>query len=873
MRRRPLVFALLLILVPAGAHAQPPAPTPVVTAPVVLSHVDAVYPASAVPTAQHIDVVLAVTVDADGNVSRVDVLESGGDAVDEAAKTAVRQWKFRPATRGGQPIKSRIKVPFHFAPLAPPQEITPKPQTEPVVPGNVVGQQAGGQAVTGPSPESLGQPAAASPSSPAPPPPAPPPPSAPPAPQDVEVHGRTAPPLQGASDFRIRIEELKDIPRANASDVLKLAPGIMLQNEGGEGHAEQVFLRGFDAREGQDLELTVGGVPINEAGNLHGNGYADTHFIIPELIQGLRVLEGPFDTRQGNFAVAGSADYELGLEQRGLTAKYTQGSYGTERALLTWGPKDESTHTFAAAEIYKTNGYGENRDAQRATAYGQYEGKLGEHGSWRVTAQGYTTNYHSAGVIREDDYDAHRIGFFDTYDPRQGGDSSRYSVAADVESKSGDTLLGQQFFVIDRSMRLLEDFTGFLLDVQTPLQQPHDQRGDLIDLSVSEQTIGARGFARWETRALDQKQELELGYFARGDHATGTQYRDAAATGVPYHEDTNLDSKLGDIGMYADANLKPLKWLAVRGGVHADLLTYDVLNNCAVQSVAHPSETNPPGDASCLSQQDFGYYREPVQEATTSGIAVMPRGTVIAGPFDGFNLTASGGQAVRSLDPIDITQDAAAPFARVTSGEGGAMYAGGTRDVRLVARSIFFETKVNQDLIFDELVGRNVLTGATTRTGWVGAVRATGTFWDESANATLVKATYDATGLLFPYVPDVVLRSDTAFFHDLPWTVLRSKMRGRLSLGVTYVGPRPLPYGQRSDDIFTVDGSASVVWKMFELSVASTNLLDSRYKLGEYNYVSDFHTQPQPTLVPMREFTAGPPRMVFVSLSATLGGS
>ena len=100
---------------------------------------------------------------------------------------------------------------------------------------------------------------------------------------------------------------------------------------------------------------------------------------------------------------------------------------------------------------------------------------------------------------------------------------------------------------------------------------------------------------------------------------------------------------------YYDANLKPLKWLAVRGGVHADLLTYDVLNNCAVQSVAHPSKTNPPGDSSCLSQQDFGYYREPVQESTTSGIAVMPRATVIAGPFEGFNLTASGGQAVRSL--------------------------------------------------------------------------------------------------------------------------------------------------------------------------------------------------------------------------------
>src|SRR5271163_2507869 len=132
MRRRPLVLALLFALVPEGAYAEPPPPAPVVNAPVVVSHVDAVYPASAVPTAQHVDVVLAVTVDADGNVSRVDVVESGGAAVDEAAKTAVRQWKFKPATRGGVPIASRIKVPFHFAPLAPPQDITPKPQSEPV---------------------------------------------------------------------------------------------------------------------------------------------------------------------------------------------------------------------------------------------------------------------------------------------------------------------------------------------------------------------------------------------------------------------------------------------------------------------------------------------------------------------------------------------------------------------------------------------------------------------------------------------------------------------------------------------------------------------------------------------------------------------
>ena len=156
-------------------------------------------------------------------------------------------------------------------------------------------------------------------------------------------------PNVGASDFNLHIGHLANVPRQNAAELLKLAPGILLTNEGGEGHAEQVFLRGFDAREGQDIEFTVGGVPINESGNLHGNGYADTHFIIPEVVHRLRVVEGPFDPRQGNYAVAGSIDYELGLAERGVTSKTSAGSFGTWRQLLLWGPKGQSEGTFAGA--------------------------------------------------------------------------------------------------------------------------------------------------------------------------------------------------------------------------------------------------------------------------------------------------------------------------------------------------------------------------------------------------------------------------------------------------------------------------------------------------------------------------------------------
>ena len=269
---------------------------------------------------------------------------------------AVRQWTFAPARRNGTPVASRIRVPFHFAPPAPTPAIV-EPRTHP----------------NGPEYDDAGAPLdagdAGQPPTRATPAPTPRPPKRRRAAEDVMVRGRLEAPrprhvrLPGAGRRAASRAAHQRVRRA------QLAPGFLLTNEGGSGHAEQVFLRGFDAHEGQDLEFSVDGVPINDAGNYHGNGYADTHFIIPELIQSVRVLEGPYAPQQGDFAVAGSADYHLGLDRRGLTAEYTVGNYGTQRMLMLWGPSDAPSGTFAGAEYFTTDGFGVNRQAKRGTAH------------------------------------------------------------------------------------------------------------------------------------------------------------------------------------------------------------------------------------------------------------------------------------------------------------------------------------------------------------------------------------------------------------------------------------------------------------------------------------------------------------------------
>jgi TonB family protein len=553
-------LALFATLVCAGGEsaAQQLSSPPTIAPPRVETRVEATYPETERAAMKHAEVLLFVTVARDGRVSEASVERTSGAAFDEAALAAVRQWRFSPAIKEGLPVAARIRVAFHFAPpsVAPPS-VAPQPLLAP---------EASPPGASSPPPAAAD--AAASKASAT----------------EIVVVGQSHVPSRGAGDYDIPVGKLALVPRRDAASLLRLAPGILLTNEGGVGHPYQIFLRGFDAREGQDIELTVDGIPINEVGNPHGNGLADTHFIIPELVRTLRVIEGPFAPQQGNFAVAGSALYDLGVSTPGLTAQVTAGSFGTKRLLLVWRPDGDSDHTFGGAEVFRSDGFGANRAAERASAMAGYETALGSSGSLRLLGTTYAAHYQQAGVLRLDDVESGRKGCYDTYDTSQGGDSLRHSVGATVEGRFGQTRVTQAAFLILRDFRLRQNLTGFQQDPQETWQSLHSQRGDLIDQQSATVTFGGRGSARRRWKALGQSQDFELGYFARYDRVDATQTRDRAGTTVPYRTNLDLASGLTNIGVYADASLKPLSWVTLRGGARFDFYQYLVTNRCALTS-------------------------------------------------------------------------------------------------------------------------------------------------------------------------------------------------------------------------------------------------------------------------------------------------
>jgi iron complex outermembrane recepter protein len=857
MRLLPTRGCFLALLVGQAAFAQNIAP------PEVLENPSAVYP----PThAEAATVSVLVTVQADGSVQDPVVVTSGGADFDAAAIAAVKEWKFRPALRDGVPYPARIRIPFIFKP---PTAVAP----------------AGPKLEGGPGTAAQPPPTVSSPSTLMAPLAAPPPQAVPvvvPLPGDagvtvetaelsvkeVNVRGAPRPGSVGASDFQIEVGQMASLLGNTPEQLLELAPGIFIANEGGAGHADEVILRGFDAPQGQDIQFSVNGVPINQVDNPDGHGYADTHFIIPELVQSLHIIEGPFDPRQGDFAVAGSADYQLGVTNRQLLGQFQYGSFNTERALLLWAPPGERDGTFAAIQFTNSDGFGTNRSSSAASAMAQYEGELGPNGLWRLLGTAYATHYKSAGVVRADDVANGTVDYYGTEDPSQGGDAQHYSLSLQIIEPTKSGVLTQNAWVIYNQDRILEDFTGFLLDPVLQGQTYHPQRGDGILQQYTAVTVGLSGAYRLERNLFGFNQSLEVGYYARYDHTTPEIQRVKFGTDTPYEYDENYTTDIFNIAGYLALALQPFRQLKILAGLRLEYYNYNVLNLCALplQYVPHSGQTN----VICGTVDPEGGSRLPDERITATALITEPKFTVFYELPADLTATASYGVGASSLPQNAITQDEKAPFSAVRAAEVGLIYHKILPSLQASARALYFYTHVGQDLIFNPDLGVLALGSGTTRQGPVAAARLTGRWIDESASFTYVYATLDAGHTLVPYVPNIVARSDTVVFGRLPWRVADHTFAGTVGLGLSYLGYRGLPLGQSASPTFVVSASGTLRWSFLQLSVNLQNLLNSQYPASQFFFASDFHHTAYPSLTPVDHFTAAAPFSVLFGLAVIL---
>lgn len=86
-------------------------------APEVEREIDPAYPTELMRHNVHGTVVLYAVIQSDGSVQNVKILESVDERLDQYASDALRQWRFRPATKNGNPVSLTmvVRVPFRPA--------------------------------------------------------------------------------------------------------------------------------------------------------------------------------------------------------------------------------------------------------------------------------------------------------------------------------------------------------------------------------------------------------------------------------------------------------------------------------------------------------------------------------------------------------------------------------------------------------------------------------------------------------------------------------------------------------------------------------------------------------------------------------------
>lgn len=224
--------------------------------------------------------------------------------------------------------------------------------------------------------------------------------------------------------------DLKAAPVQSSQQVLRVVPGLFIAQHAGGGKAEQMFLRGFDLDHGTDINIAVDGMPVNMLSHAHGQGYADLHFLMPELIDMVDFDKGPYDVARGDLATAGYVEFRT-KDRVPTEAGVEIGMHNYQRYRASASLLDNDTQSFyAAASFLSDDGFFDaDQNFKRFNVMSKYT-HWSANSKFSIIASHFNSSWNASGQIPERAVDKGLIGWFGSLDPSEGGSTSRTSAQA-----------------------------------------------------------------------------------------------------------------------------------------------------------------------------------------------------------------------------------------------------------------------------------------------------------------------------------------------------------------------------------------------------------------------------------------------------------
>ncbi|MGA2233772.1 MAG: TonB-dependent receptor [Tepidisphaeraceae bacterium] len=556
-------------------------------------------------------------------------------------------------------------------------------------------------------------------------------------------------------------EDIESRPLLRPAEVLEAVPGLVITQHSGDGKANQYFLRGFQLDHGTDFSVSLDGVPQNLPTHAHGQGYLDLNDLIPELVDNIDYRKGPYYGNVGDFSAAGSADihYVDSLPQG--FASFTGGSYGYERGLVADSLSVGNGNVLGAIEYFHENGpWDVPEDYQRINGLVKYsEGNVLQ--GWSVESLDMHGRWNATNQVADAAIDEGIIGRYGSLSPSDGGDTERYTVAAEGHEKNAQGETNVEGYAAWYDMQLWNDFTYYLNNPVLGDQfEQQDQR--LYGGLHAEHTFNGTAFGRTS--------DTTIGTQLRSDDIHPSLYdtddRDIYAT---VETDHVVESTAG---AYIENRTEWTDKFRTEGSLRGDYFNFHVHSDL-------PDDSGNP-----------------------SAAIFSPKLNLVFGPWDKTEFYISGGYGFHSNDARSIVStvapDQGAPETLLPATRARALTQarGAETGVRtgilpgLQSTLSFFVLNLKSEQVFDGDTAESVPSGPTQRIGFESGNFYSVTPWltlDGDYSLSQARFTdHEPAGDYVPESIESVLQSGITV-HDLPG------LKGLFgAIRVRYFGPRAL---------------------------------------------------------------------------------
>ena len=620
-------------------------------------------------------------------------------------------------------------------------------------------------------------------------------------------------PMSAASSLTVREQDLRLRPIQRVSDLLRVAPGLITVQHAGGGKANQYLLRGFDADHGTDLALTLDGIPINMVSHAHGQGYADSSFILPELIERIEVFKGPYFAELGDFATAGAINLVTKSALPEAFVSVQGGMYHTLRATVAAGPSFGNVRTLIMAEGSDADGPFDNPERYRKyNLFAKLTYDLSTRSSISLAVSSYGGDWYASGQIPLREVEAGRLGFFGFLDPSEGGSSTRQNVYLSYQLRDAKQELTALAYLSRYQLRLYSNFTFFARD---PIQ------GDGIEQSDERYLAGLRASYRRKVRIDWLSFDSSVGINARFDDIENGLYhqqqRERISTSAAHQvRETSL-------AMFAKEEISFAQWVRLIVGLRADYFLFDVVDRADALSSLGNAQSGVRGD-----------------------MQLSPKATLVVSPHRSTDLFVNFGRGFHSNDARGVVR-AVDPVTPLTAALG---YELGVR-TRLLERLdlavSFWGLSLDSELVWVGDEGTTEASSATRRLGFELEGRVKILSWlfaDLDLTVNDARFTHNAgNGNAVALAPRLTVA--TGLSVQTPFG-----LRG--SLRFTGLGARPATEDEFliAQGAYLLDGFVGYRWRAMELGLSIENITNSRYRSAQFATTSRLQSEPSTSAPP-----------------------